>query len=179
LQEFFGSFLQKRTACLLRFAMNWARFVASGGGAGLAPKAPGTAGSLVGLVIGAGLLAVSPWCLLGGAVVAAGAGLVATRAATGMPVFNAVHAEDDDPGWIVIDEIAGQMLTMLALPRLAWAGLALAFVLFRVLDIAKPGPIGWADRRGGAAGVMGDDVIAGLSGALLLWAILVTFPQLA
>ena len=158
--------------------VRWGRVVASGFGAGFSPKAPGTAGSLVGAAIGAALLAVSPWWLLGGAALATGVGVVATRAATGMRLFSTTHGEGDDPGWIVIDEIAGQMLAMLALPRPTWAGVALAFVLFRVLDISKPGPVGWADRKGGAAGVMGDDVIAGLSAALLLWAFVVTFPAL-
>ena len=50
--------------------------------------------------------------------------------------------------------------------------------LFRLLDIAKPGPIGWADRQHNAIGVMADDVIAGLIGAAILWALLQWRPTL-
>ena len=49
-------------------------------------------------------------------------------------------------------------------------GLLLAFALFRLFDITKPGPIGWADRQPGALGIMLDDVLAGLLAALLLYA---------
>ena len=49
--------------------------------------------------------------------------------------------------------------------------LAAAFVLFRALDIAKPGPIGWVDRQKGAVGVMGDDLVAGAAGAVIVWAL--------
>jgi phosphatidylglycerophosphatase A len=156
--------------------MKMARLVASGGGSGLSPVAPGTAGSVVGALIGAALLVVSPWALLAGGVLACGVGCAVIPAASGIPLFSATHGEQDDPGWIVIDEIAGQMLAMLALPRVSFVGVAVAFVLFRLLDILKPGPVGWADRKGGAAGVMGDDIIAGLSAALMVWGLVVTFP---
>ena len=66
--------------------------------------------------------------------------------------------------------MAGQWITLLALPRPAPFWLLAAFLLFRVLDIAKPGPIGWADRQHGPLGVMADDVIAGAIGAALLLA---------
>ncbi len=74
----------------------------------------------------------------------------------------------DDPGWIVIDEIAGQMLALLGLHRLSLVGVASAFLLFRLFDIGKPGPIGWADRQGGSAGIMADDLLAGAASACLL-----------
>ncbi|MHC0052844.1 phosphatidylglycerophosphatase A family protein [Actibacterium sp. D379-3] len=81
--------------------------------------------------------------------------------------------DDKDPSEIVIDEVAGQWLAMLA-PSLGfwmagldnwnfpWPGWVGAFVLFRLFDIWKPGPVGWADRRSGTAGVMLDDLIAGV-----------------
>ena len=78
----------------------------------------------------------------------------------------------EDPGWVVVDEAAGQALALAALPAGAplWAVLA-AFGLFRLFDIAKPGPVGWADRQEGAVGVMLDDLVAGaLAGAVLLGA---------
>ena len=58
---------------------------------------------------------------------------------------------------------------MLGLTHVSLAGLLAAFVLFRIFDIAKPGPVGWADRRHDAAGVMADDVIAGLMAAVILY----------
>ena len=142
--------------------MSAARLVASGFGAGLLPRAPGTWGSLVALAAGAALLAGSPWLLAAAAAGAVGAGLWAIPRAGGA----------GDPGWVVIDEVAGMWLTMLPLGAPTPLRLALAFTLFRLLDIAKPGPIGMIDRYPGALGVMGDDVVAGLAGAAVLWAVL-------
>jgi phosphatidylglycerophosphatase A len=148
--------------------MTPARWIASGGGSGFFPVAPGTAGSIVGVALGVAFLAISPWLLGGATIVAVVAGTVAIRNATCMGWLGAKKGENDDPGWIVIDEIAGQMIAMLALPRPSWAGVVLAFALFRLFDIAKPGPVGWMDRQGGAAGVMGDDVLAGIAAAALV-----------
>ena len=142
-----------------------ATFVAAGFGSGAAPWAPGTAGSVVGLLAGLALwFAWSP-LLPAGVVVAIFGGLWAIRAATGLPWRASAPDDHDDPGWIVIDEVAGQMLALLGLHRFTWVGVVAAFVLFRLFDIVKPGPIGWADRRGGAVGIMLDDVIAGLLAA--------------
>ena len=73
----------------------------------------------------------------------------------------------DDPGHIVIDEVAGQWLTLAFPAVLSPAPEPLfyvtGFALFRFFDIMKPWPIDWAERRlRGAAGVMGDDVLAGV-----------------
>ena len=78
---------------------------------------------------------------------------------------------------MVIDEIAGQCLALLALPRPGWAGAALAFALFRLLDVTKPGPIGWADRQGGAWGIMADDIIAGFIACLIVGAAHAIWPK--
>jgi phosphatidylglycerophosphatase A len=79
-----------------------------------------------------------------------------------------VYGEDD--GRIVIDEVLGQLLTLAPLllwGPASWLGLVTAFVTFRVLDIWKPGPVGWAERRfEGGAGVVADDVVAGALGAV-------------
>jgi phosphatidylglycerophosphatase A len=81
-----------------------------------------------------------------------------------------IYGEDD--GRIVIDEVLGQLLTLA--PLLVWGpaslvGLVTGFVTFRVLDIWKPGPVGWAERNfEGGAGVVADDVVAGALGALLM-----------
>jgi phosphatidylglycerophosphatase A len=77
---------------------------------------------------------------------------------------------EGDPGWVVIDEIAGQFVALLGLTRPTIVGLAAAFALFRLFDIVKPGPVGWADRQDGAAGIMADDLIAGAIAAGVLWA---------
>ncbi len=150
----------------MKRALGW--WIASGFGSGAAPVAPGTAGSLVGVALGAALFSVSPLLLLAGAILAVYGGLWAIRAATGQNLRQTDKGEHDDPQWIVIDEIAGQMIALLALHRLSLAGLATAFALFRLFDITKPGPIGWADRQGGAAGIMADDVLAGAASAALL-----------
>jgi phosphatidylglycerophosphatase A len=145
-----------------------ARILALGLGAGLSPRAPGTAGSLVGLAIGLTLLAQSRLHLAVGTGAMVLLGFWAVRAATGQP-WRSIHKDEhDDPGWVVIDEVAGQMLALLALPRPSWAGAAAAFGLFRLFDIAKPGPIGWADRQGGSAGIMADDILAGFAAAAVL-----------
>ena len=148
--------------------MKLARLIASGFGSGFFPWAPGTVGSLAALAIGAAILATVPAWLPLLALLTAAAGLWAVhRCAAG-----------DDPGWVVIDEFAGQFIAIIALPGPAPLGLLVAFLLFRLLDIAKPGPIGWADRQPGAAGVIGDDVIAGGIAAGIIWAVRSRYPEL-
>jgi phosphatidylglycerophosphatase A len=139
--------------------MTLARLIASGGGTGLAPFAPGTVASLVAVLIGTGLLLISPLALAAAAILATIAGVWALRRE---PVA-------DDPGWVVIDEFAGQWIALLGVGTIAPLEIAAAFVLFRVFDILKPGPVGWADRRHGVFGIMADDIIAGALAALVLY----------
>ncbi len=139
--------------------MTFWRLAASGFGAGYAPRAPGTAGSLVGLALGALLLAAGHLPLLFACVVVTGVGIYAV---------GTLPEATLDPGWVVIDEIAGQMIVLLGLPHVSFAGLALAFALFRLFDILKPGPVGWVDARHDAYGVMGDDVVAGGMGLVVI-----------
>ncbi len=154
------------------------KLIATFFGAGLLPWAPGTWGSLAALPAAwiIAQLAGTAGLLL--AIIAAyGAGVWATREETR-------GKDDHDPGEIVIDEVVGQWIALLPVvygasfmqvPLLAlWPGWVAAFVLFRLFDITKPGPIGWADRRGDAHGVMLDDVIAGIfaaAGVILLGAV--------
>ena len=146
------------------------RALASLCGAGFLRPAPGTWGSALALVPGAALLA-----LAGPAAVAAGAVLLAAlgwwAVARELP-----RSDEPDPGWIVIDEAAGMWLALVGQPGFGWLGAAAAFVLFRLLDVAKPGPVGWADRRGGVAGVMLDDLIAGALAAVALLALSFVLP---
>ena len=84
---------------------------------------------------------------------------------------------EGDPGWVVIDEFAGQWISLMALARPTLAGVVAAFVLFRLFDVTKLGPVGWADRQHGAFGVMADDVIAGIIAALVLVLVRLLRPQ--
>lgn len=143
------------------------RLISAGLGAGYAPVAPGTMGSLLGLALGCALLRASPVALAAFVLLCGLGGVRLISHATGIPVRPRAGVHDD-PGWVVLDEIAGQSLALLALPRPSWAGAALAFALFRLFDIVKPGPVGWADRQGGAWGIMADDLIAGLAACLIV-----------
>lgn len=130
--------------------------LAFGFGAGLAPKAPGTFGTLVAVAIYLLLvpLPLSSYLLLTAVVVLVGVWICDWSSRR-----LGVH---DHPG-IVWDEIAGYLVTMIAAPRgLVWV--LVGFLLFRLFDILKPWPISWLDRRvGGGLGIMLDDVIAGLA----------------
>jgi phosphatidylglycerophosphatase A len=138
--------------------VTWATLVASGLGTGRVPVVAGTFASLVATLIGAGLLAASFWLLLAAAVLTTLGGVWAIRRAE----------VAGDPGWVTVDEFAGQFIALLGVPRLSALWLLAAFMVFRLLDISKPGPVGWADRRHGAVAIMADDVIAGLITAALL-----------
>lgn len=144
--------------------MHW---IASGGGIGRVPFAPGTIASLAALPIGALALWLDHRLLTLLAIVTCVIGTWAVHE-TG---------EQDDPGWIVIDEFAGQWIAMLGLGRVSLYGLIAAFVLFRCFDIVKIGPVGWADKKDGAVGVMADDVVAGLIVAAILFVITNLFPN--
>lgn len=147
--------------------MTLVRFIAAGFGTGYAPLAAGTVASAAAVVSGAGLMLLSPWALALAAVLATFGGTLAIKRAS----------VEGDPGWVVIDEFAGQWITLLALPRPTLPGLLAAFILFRIFDITKPGPIGWADRQHGAFGIMADDVIAGIVAAAVLIAIRLSIPE--
>jgi len=143
----------------IRPGWSWLRdpghFLALGAGSGLAPWAPGTFGSMVG--VGVYLLA-APW---GMAVCAL---LLVLICVVGVPVCGrtaralGVH----DHGAIVWDEVAGMFLT-LVFGSGSWLSLGIGFALFRLFDIWKPWPVRWADAKlGGGLGVMADDLLAGL-----------------
>ena len=130
--------------------------------------APGTAGSFAALLAGALLL--HQW----------GHGaLVLALAAAALFAFPAIGAHyrltgRHDASEVVIDEVVGQWLAMLVLPAAGtegfWLWALAAFALFRLFDIAKPGPVGWAESLPGAAGVVADDVVAGALAGAAVWA---------
>ncbi|MGJ8546675.1 MAG: phosphatidylglycerophosphatase A family protein [Sulfitobacter sp.] len=139
-------------------------------GVGHIRPAPGTWGSAVALPWAWLLHEIGGFPLLALGVIAAFAkGWWATAQMTR-------GAADHDPSHIVIDELVGQWIALLPLSYAAWQmqiiilalwpGWIAAFLLFRLFDITKWGPIGWADRRGDPLGVMLDDVIAGIFAAL-------------
>lgn len=148
------------------------QLLAFGLGSGLAPKAPGTFGSLAALAFFP-LLALLPLPAYLAVLAAAAVGgvWICEHAARALDVH--------DDGRIVWDEFAGQWLALLPLlPVAAWdlrslVGLAAGFGLFRLFDIAKPWPIGYFDKSvPGGFGIMLDDLIAGAFAALALWGLL-------
>lgn len=144
--------------------MTPARFVATLGGAGLLRPGPGTWGSVVVLP----LVLLGPLACLVFALAMTLAGYWAAQ--------QVLREDTEDPGWFVADEGAGMLLALAALPAASWGGVLAAFALFRLLDIAKPWPVSWADRQAGALGVMLDDLLAGAIAAAALLAIHAIFP---
>ena len=143
--------------------------LATGFGTGYLPIAPGTWGSLPGLALAWGLSR-----LAGGWAVALGAGFLALAG-----VWAAGRAEillnEKDPGPVVVDEIAGQMVTLLFLP-LGARILLIGFLLFRTLDVLKPWPANRLEDLPGGSGIMADDLLVGLYGNLILHGIALWRP---
>jgi phosphatidylglycerophosphatase A len=150
--------------------MNAATLIGTVAGVGYLRPAPGTWGSLAALPLAYGLH------LLGGFPLLALATIVICIAGYWATAEMTRGQANHDPSEIVIDEVAGQWLAIWAISYPAWAhdiaisalwpGWVAAFALFRLFDIWKPGPVGWADRKTGPMGVMLDDVIAGILAAL-------------
>ncbi len=145
-----------------RDGADWQVLVVCGFGSGFAPKAPGTFGSALAVLIWWLLLApLSLWLQLAAITLAYALGSVLVAR-----VQQRYGVIDD--GAIVVDEFVGQWLALLAAPA-GWLPVLLGFALFRLFDIWKPGPVRLLERRlGGAAGVMADDVLAGLLAAAVL-----------
>jgi len=141
----------------------FSKLVATAFGAGYAPRAPGTCGTAVAVPLAWALASLSVWQY----------GLVAA----GVTLLGVACAQRADRAWgtednqrIVIDEVAGYLVTVLPVDRSGWAPLLAGFVVFRALDITKPPPIRWLDEHlPGGWGVVLDDVAAGALGAGVLW----------
>ena len=128
---------------------------ACGFGTGLIPKAPGTFGTLVAVP----MIAALAWLQTGVQLVC-----LLVMFLVGVHVCQKVSKSlgDDDPGAVVWDEIVGFCVAMTLVP-LSLATLIVGFVLFRILDIFKPWPISWVERKfSGGFGIMIDDMIAGV-----------------
>lgn len=148
-------------------------FISAGFGSGMVRPAPGTWGSLLGVVIWWYALANLAWPLQLAACVIVFA--IGTWTTAKVIEQYGVH----DPGAVVVDEIVGVWLALLMVPQSLLMA-ALAFGLFRFFDIVKPWPVSWADQEApGAFGVMLDDVLAGLLACVVLQVSLLTIPSLA
>lgn len=148
-------------AALFRNVRRWDGFLALGFGSGLAPMAPGTAGTLVAVPLA--------WALKGLPLPVYGM-LLAVFLVLGAWICGRVGSRIGvaDHGALVWDEFVGYWLAVALVPR-HWAWLLAGFVLFRILDILKPWPIRALERRvSGGWGVMLDDVLAGLITAVVL-----------
>jgi phosphatidylglycerophosphatase A len=132
--------------------------------------APGTWGSLAALPLGLALMLLGgPWLLIIGTAALFGLGWWAT-------VHETRRSGNEDPSEIVVDEVVGQWIALWPLAigaanvgasyTMLWPAWVVGFALFRLFDIKKWGPVGWADRRGDPLGVMLDDVIAGVFAAI-------------
>ena len=134
------------------------------GGVGRLRPAPGTWASAVVLP----LVLLGPMACLALAVLLGIAGYWAAQ--------TVVAQDDPDPSWFVADEGAGMLIALAALPGSSLSGVLIAFALFRLFDITKPGPVGWADRRKGAFGIMLDDILAGCIAAAILMLLVIFAP---
>lgn len=136
--------------------------LAFGFGSGLAPKAPGTFGTIA---------AIPLWLLLAQLPLLTAVLIVALSAVVGVAICG--RAADKlgvhDHGGIVWDEFVGFWVTMAFLP-LNYVTIGLGFILFRIFDIYKPWPISWLDKHvGGGLGIMIDDIVAGLAAGGCAW----------
>ncbi|NEW60989.1 phosphatidylglycerophosphatase A [Sulfurovum sp. bin170] len=151
--------------------MNLNRLFITFFGTGLAPKAPGTVGSLAALIVGVGILQFFPMDTL----------FMLTLAITIIGIFEINKYEREtgshDDKSIVIDEVAGMWIAMMfaistaetmSYPFVWEIAIVSSFATFRLFDIWKPSTIGTIDRKvKGGLGVMGDDLLAGVAGGLL------------
>jgi phosphatidylglycerophosphatase A len=151
----------------------WAWTVATFFGAGLGKPGPGTWGSVAAVLIWSGVAIwahpVQSWLIgltVAGVVLSVGLGVPAATIA-------ARESGREDPGFVVIDEVAGQWMTLLAIPLAGvaadWKHILLGLLLFRVFDIFKPFPVRQLEKLPEGWGIVFDDVAAGLyAGAVML-----------
>lgn len=154
-----------------RVTATLARWLATGLGSGYAPFAPGTAGSAAGLLLFWPLARVSS-----PVQVAMCVALFLTGTAASGRVAREVGRKD--PGLVVVDEVLGMWVTLLALP-FTFQVAVLGFVLFRALDVWKPWPARALESLPGGWGIMADDAAAGVYANLLVRVALLIWPPLS
>ncbi len=136
--------------------------LAYGFGSGLVPKAPGTAGTVVGVLVYLLLQPAPLWLYWLVTLMLFAAGIFLCG-------YSARVMDIKDPGAANWDEIVGYLCTMGFAPH-GWLWVILGFVLFRFFDILKPWPIRWFDRRfHGGLGIMLDDVVAAIPAAVIIY----------
>jgi phosphatidylglycerophosphatase A len=137
-------------------SLAWA--IATWFGCGLSPIAPGTVGAL-------GAIPVYWLAVRGGPAVVAGVAALVTL--VGVWAASVVSREigQKDPQRVVVDEVGGMLVTLLPASAFSWPTVAAGFVLFRLLDIAKPWPIRELEKLPGGWGIVLDDIAAGAVGA--------------
>ena len=143
--------------------MHPAYLIATWFGAGNLPIAPGTWGSAAAVILAWFIVTLwGPIALIAATVIVTVVGIWAAE-------VYCRHSPDSDPGPVVVDEVAGQWITLLAVPA-DLVFYVIGFFLFRLADIVKPWPASWADSKvPGGLGVMLDDVFAGIYAALVLF----------
>lgn len=144
--------VESTARALLREPAGW---IATGFGSGLAPRAPGTVGTLVAVLPWLALRELPLWGYLAAVLAAFALGVWAAQRVI-------AQLRIEDPGLVVWDEFVGLWITLIAVPDGGWWVL-IGVALFRLFDIAKPWPVSWADARlKGGFGAMFDDALAGL-----------------
>jgi phosphatidylglycerophosphatase A len=139
-------------------------------GVGFLPIAPGTWGSLATIPIAHVIVLL--WGIWGLAGFALAVAVIGTHASGETARLRGVK----DPGEVVVDEVAGQAIALIPVYALVPADavvlrvgtILLAFFLFRILDVWKPGPIGWLERLPGGIGIMADDLLGGAVAAAMV-----------
>ena len=138
-----------------KWLINPVHCLSLGFGFGLSPWAPGTVGTLLGVAIYLLIMDIDVLFYLSITLLIIGIG-------TAVAEYTSEALSGRDHQAIVIDEIAGFLVACISLPP-NWIYLLLAFILFRIFDITKPWPIDFIDQRiKGGAGIIGDDLMAGL-----------------
>lgn len=139
----------------------------SGFYSGLSPLAPGTAGSLLYLVLWYFIFSQNIYLEIIILILLSLAGYLAVSSF--LPLINTnTYKKSHDPSFIVIDEWAGLSVALLPATSESYLEFLVAFLLFRVFDIAKPGIIKKMEKLPGAGGIMGDDLVAGIFAAIIL-----------
>jgi phosphatidylglycerophosphatase A len=137
------------------------QFLALGFGSGLAPKAPGTFGTLAAIPLFLLLAMLTPIYYFSAVIIMSIAGIyICGKAADDVGVH-------DHPA-IVWDEFVGYFITMFMVP-VSWQSVLVGFLLFRIFDILKPWPISFIDKKmSGGAGIMFDDILAGIFSLIIM-----------
>jgi phosphatidylglycerophosphatase A len=141
-----------------------ARVLATWFGCGYWPWGPGTVGSAAAVLIAIAFhhyAGIDPWVL--GLV-----GVLTLPFSIWAAGVEAVTCGRKDPQHVVLDEVIGQWITLAPVMQLSWTSALIGFVLFRLFDIWKPAPARQMESLPGGVGIMADDVMAGMYGAVVM-----------